>query len=149
MVCHETEFQRIRPIILERDNYRCQYCGAETKEVHHIDGNRANNKPENLLATCKKCNNQRKKKVLGRFKQRTNPLLTTNKEGKKVYMRFYMRAKRKGEQFTAPWLKRTPEQTTTSKIGKALYMKNYMRVYRTAFEEQGKKLNSSSLEDFM
>ena len=39
---------------------RCERCGAPNTQgsyltVHHLDGNRANNHPANLVALCQKC----------------------------------------------------------------------------------------------
>ena len=51
-------YERIRA----RDNYKCQLCGAEIKNenktalhVHHKDGNRKNNKGDNLITLCPFC----------------------------------------------------------------------------------------------
>ena len=30
-----SEYQSFREFVLERDNYKCQYCGKEATEVHH------------------------------------------------------------------------------------------------------------------
>jgi len=53
-----------RQYILERDNYQCCACGFDTPhpvtgltilEVHHVDGDVSNNKPENLQSLCPNC----------------------------------------------------------------------------------------------
>ena len=52
------EWKRIRKIILERDNYTCQYCGIQRKEhmqINHINGNPKNNDHENLEVICSSC----------------------------------------------------------------------------------------------
>lgn len=60
------EFYLIRPEILERDNYTCQKCNKNHKElynvhkkdsiiVHHIDFNKNNNKENNLICLCRGC----------------------------------------------------------------------------------------------
>lgn len=45
--------------IRERDHYTCQICGALQSEVafpvHHIDYNKKNCSPSNLITLCKKC----------------------------------------------------------------------------------------------
>ena len=45
--------------IRERDNYICQVCGELQKDeifsVHHIDYNKLNCNPENLITLCRKC----------------------------------------------------------------------------------------------
>ena len=52
---------RLKEQIRERDNYTCQEC-RKTQEVlgckldvHHIDYDKTNNKPENLICLCKSC----------------------------------------------------------------------------------------------
>lgn len=56
----EAEFQRMRPKILERDNWTCQFCGYYSvrhlyQEVHHKDCNHRNNKESNLVTACHFC----------------------------------------------------------------------------------------------
>lgn len=45
--------------IRERDNFTCQKCGKEQKNklfsVHHIDYNKKNCNPENLITLCRSC----------------------------------------------------------------------------------------------
>jgi hypothetical protein len=45
--------------IRERDHYRCQICGEnqgdETLAVHHIDYNKQNCNPNNLISLCRSC----------------------------------------------------------------------------------------------
>lgn len=54
----------IRNYLLEKANYKCELCGwgkinPTTKkvplEIHHIDGNYLNNRPENLQVLCPNC----------------------------------------------------------------------------------------------
>ena len=47
--------ESLRKLILKRDNYRCSECGYGYLEVHHIDGDRLNNNPENLITLCRRC----------------------------------------------------------------------------------------------
>jgi 5-methylcytosine-specific restriction endonuclease McrA len=58
---------RLRNEILNRDNYRCQYCGADLREleekgfpphVDHLKSRRSGGKdtPDNLVSSCWKCN---------------------------------------------------------------------------------------------
>lgn len=59
--------EALRRAIRQRDNHQCQVCYAsecETKtgmwriwrfQVHHIDYNKRNNDPENLITLCHKC----------------------------------------------------------------------------------------------
>ena len=46
--------------IRKRDNFTCQECGNESNgrklDVHHIDYNKKNNVPSNLIALCSPCN---------------------------------------------------------------------------------------------
>lgn len=56
----ESEFQRIRPKILERDNWTCQFCGYYSarhlfQEVHHKDCDHRNNRKSNLITACHFC----------------------------------------------------------------------------------------------
>lgn len=54
-----TEWRKLRSVILQRDNFTCQYCGYHSKKyqiVHHIDGNPEDNSHENLVVICQMCN---------------------------------------------------------------------------------------------
>lgn len=44
-----------RPQIYRRDQNTCQLCGAGGSVCHHIDYDRRNNDPENLIILCNKC----------------------------------------------------------------------------------------------
>jgi len=54
--------RKLRREIRERDAHRCQRCGRTTAElgytlpVHHLDHDKANNDPANLVASCHRCN---------------------------------------------------------------------------------------------
>ena len=50
----------LREEIKRRDNYTCQECKTEERElsVHHIDYNKDNNQKENLISLCRKCHTQ-------------------------------------------------------------------------------------------
>ncbi len=59
------EFRKIKKLIKERDNYTCQECGKQFKgknqlDIHHIDYNKKNSKPENLITLCKSCHGKTK-----------------------------------------------------------------------------------------
>jgi hypothetical protein len=44
--------------IKDRDNYQCHLCGYSTKKlaIHHIDYNKNNCDPSNLITLCRGCN---------------------------------------------------------------------------------------------
>lgn len=50
-------FAKIKPEILKRDNYTCQECKDNNRKlvVHHIDHNKLNNEPCNLITLCYSC----------------------------------------------------------------------------------------------
>ena len=56
------EFYEIREQIRERDNNTCQLCNKTKNksyrnlDVHHIDGDKKNNQPCNLITLCQYCN---------------------------------------------------------------------------------------------
>jgi hypothetical protein len=58
------EFKLIKPLIRTRDNFICQECGFTEKQlkrklsVHHIDYNKKNNNPNNLISLCVSCHTQ-------------------------------------------------------------------------------------------
>ncbi len=58
---YTTEFNKqLKELIRTRDSYICQVCGA-TKEdrnldIHHIDYNKKNCLPTNLISLCRSCN---------------------------------------------------------------------------------------------
>ncbi len=60
------KFKEMKYFIRFRDNLTCQNCGITEEEinkkldVHHIDYNKRNNKPENLISLCRKCHSKTK-----------------------------------------------------------------------------------------
>jgi len=58
--------ERLKEQIRKRDSYRCQECFRHQSElgrrldVHHINFDKKNCKPENLIALCASCHNQTK-----------------------------------------------------------------------------------------
>ncbi len=55
---HTSTTESFRKIILERYNYRCSDCGYGYLEVHHIDNDRLNNNPNNLITLCRQCHRE-------------------------------------------------------------------------------------------
>lgn len=58
---YTTDWTRtLRRSIRERDNYTCQLCGElqsdRAFDVHHIDYNKENCDPKNLITLCRSCN---------------------------------------------------------------------------------------------
>lgn len=55
---------KLKEQIRERDNYQCQLCWVHQEElphllsVHHIDYNKQNNDPQNLISLCLLCHNK-------------------------------------------------------------------------------------------
>lgn len=47
--------ERLKREIRERDNYTCLLCGEPGIQVHHIDYDKENNNPSNLIALCNPC----------------------------------------------------------------------------------------------
>ena len=56
--------EKLKRQIRERDGYICQACGisqdelGKTLAIHHIDYNKHNNNPNNLITLCQSCNNK-------------------------------------------------------------------------------------------
>jgi len=54
----DSEFAKLRPEVLERDNHTCQCCLFRAKkwqEVHHADNDHSNNALSNLVTVCPLC----------------------------------------------------------------------------------------------
>lgn len=50
--------ETLKRSIRERDNYTCQLCGQYGNNVHHIDYNKKNCNPNNLITLCRGCNSK-------------------------------------------------------------------------------------------
>jgi len=48
----------LKESILQRDNYTCQLCHKKGTAVHHIDYNKKNSNPENLITLCANCHSK-------------------------------------------------------------------------------------------
>lgn len=62
---YSNEFNsELRELIRQRDNFTCQLCGVPQQEclnplcVHHIDYNKYNPMPHNLISLCKSCHSR-------------------------------------------------------------------------------------------
>ena len=54
------DWDKIAATVKERAGWRCENCGASNKPphvltVHHLDLNKSNCNPDNLVALCQKC----------------------------------------------------------------------------------------------
>lgn len=66
------KYKFIHEFILDRDEHKCQKCGAAKKVlVHHIDGD--NNRDRNLITLCQRCHLElhrpQEQKLLNRSKR--------------------------------------------------------------------------------
>lgn len=57
---YSQDFIKIKPIIKERDNFRCCLCGLSQNDkiklhIHHIDYDKNNNTEDNLITLCQTC----------------------------------------------------------------------------------------------
>lgn len=52
-------YKTIRKMVMERDNWTCQYCGEPAQEIDHVVPQHmgGHDYPSNLVAACRKCNN--------------------------------------------------------------------------------------------
>ena len=52
--------KKLKEEIKDRDDYKCRFCykSKERLAIHHIDGNRENNDPENLITSCDNCHHR-------------------------------------------------------------------------------------------
>lgn len=50
--------ETLRKSIRERDNYICNLCSKFGNEIHHIDYNKQNNNPSNLICLCHSCHSK-------------------------------------------------------------------------------------------
>ena len=50
-----TELQQNRLIVLNQDNYRCEYCRKHADQIHHLDLSTWNHAVDNLMSLCVSC----------------------------------------------------------------------------------------------
>lgn len=56
--------ETLKRSIRERDNYICQICNQYGNNVHHLDRNKKNCNPNNLITLCQKCHSRQHKKKI-------------------------------------------------------------------------------------
>lgn len=68
------EWRRLRQTILARDGYKCQICGEEATDCHHLSYSRFGHELEtDLISVCGPCNQaERQKSVFHRMMGTTN-----------------------------------------------------------------------------
>jgi len=66
--------EKLKNKIRERDNYTCQLCGEYGRDVHHIDYNKKNCSPDNLITLC----------------NRDNAKVNFNRSQWEIYFRLYL-----------------------------------------------------------
>lgn len=68
------EWRKLRRTILARDGYKCQICGEEASQAHHLNYQRFGHELEtDLIAVCHDCNQaERQKSVFHRMMGTTN-----------------------------------------------------------------------------
>ena len=50
--------ERLKKLIRNRDNYKCQLCNKKGNTVHHISYDKMNCKKDNLIILCNRCNSR-------------------------------------------------------------------------------------------
>lgn len=59
MDTNSPEWRALRQQVMDRDDYKCAYCGFRARSyqiAHHLDGNPENSVLENLACICQACN---------------------------------------------------------------------------------------------
>lgn len=51
----ESDVERVKREVRERDRYTCRICGEPGKTVHHVDYDQGNNDKSNLVTLCRLC----------------------------------------------------------------------------------------------
>ena len=54
----EKDYQSIAPLVYERDDHKCRYCGDKAEEIDHVTPRcqGGSDRIENLVASCRYCN---------------------------------------------------------------------------------------------
>lgn len=50
--------RRLKKLIRDRDNSKCMICNQKGNNIHHVDYNKRNNNPNNLITLCAHCHGQ-------------------------------------------------------------------------------------------
>lgn len=66
------EHRRLRRIVLERDRYRCHWCGGRATQADHVIAKALGGPTvlDNLVAACGPCNVERGQQTAARLRQR-------------------------------------------------------------------------------
>jgi len=69
-------WMKIRESILIRDAHTCQYCGNDADTVDHVVpiSKGGTDEPDNLVASCKRCNFRKGNRSTGFFESARKPL---------------------------------------------------------------------------
>ena len=69
-----SRWRKLRKEILERDEYRCSYCGAHANQVDHVTSldKGGTDEPSNLAAACQACNLRKSSKDPREFVKQMN-----------------------------------------------------------------------------
>lgn len=123
-------FATLRPIVIMNANSMCMNCGAETREVHHIDGDCDNNVLDNLMLLCSSCHRE-VHKIMGTYAHPSYPEKRKSKYIRiSLYGNEYMQLKDKSIKWRSPYAlllyrifytKITPSTNITPAVGEKTF----------------------------